>query len=260
MRTSSTAAFRGSSLWPRAVRAWPARSPSVCANRSEAPLSTWGWPVQPGALLTWPSTRTIVSSLSSEPNSALIWARALRAQILAASYPSSSVRSEPTWPAQAHPAVDPGKLPGEEGQVAHPNAPLVVGGRRRRGGKLQAQRFQLLFDAHRRTSYRCWTDIGTETELPRPNRSCQASSSSRTFHDGFRGAGVIGRASLLHGSVLARYPKPLPRIPYPGPATSPTSPPPAPGPPACRGRGRGFFGWAPGGASRRSRSGARTCL
>ena len=75
----STEMLNGSSAMPTAERAClPIASPKISTIKSEQPLMTLGWSVNPGAELTIPSTFTILFTLSRLPSVARVAANRLR--------------------------------------------------------------------------------------------------------------------------------------------------------------------------------------
>src|SRR5438132_3688294 len=100
MSSSSMAMFRGSSAAPRARRAWRPASPKIWTRRSDAPLMTAGCWVKPSAEATWPDIRTTRLIRSRLPSSCLAIAKAFNSVSFAASYPCSTVRSLPSFPAK----------------------------------------------------------------------------------------------------------------------------------------------------------------
>src|SRR6201999_460759 len=62
--STSTGASSGSSATPTAERACTPASPNTPASRSEAPLTTPGWALNPGAEATNPTTLTTLTTES----------------------------------------------------------------------------------------------------------------------------------------------------------------------------------------------------
>src|SRR6185312_15087219 len=96
----STGASIGNSATPTAERACAPLSPNTSASRSEAPLTTLGCPLKPGADATNPTTLTTWVT-ESRPTSASTAANAFNAQIRAIALASSGVTSAPTLPVRA---------------------------------------------------------------------------------------------------------------------------------------------------------------
>src|SRR4029077_13158010 len=67
MTSISTGIPPGSELIPTTERACRPRSPNTSTNRSEQPLTTFGWSSKSGAALTIPSTLTTSSTRSRSP-------------------------------------------------------------------------------------------------------------------------------------------------------------------------------------------------
>src|SRR5262249_51348373 len=97
MISTSTGASSGNSATPTADRACAPASPNTSTNSSDAPLITPGWPVNPGADATKPTTLT-TRVIESIPTSASTAANAFRAHVRASVLPTSGATSPPTLP------------------------------------------------------------------------------------------------------------------------------------------------------------------
>src|SRR6266567_1093423 len=100
----STATLRGSEEVPTAALACRPASPNTSTKRSEAPLTTSGCCVNPGAALTKPVTLTTRLTRSRSPSSAMAaCAMTLRPASRAARLASSRLISAPTIPTYSRP-------------------------------------------------------------------------------------------------------------------------------------------------------------
>ena len=95
----STAESIGNSFTPTALRTCLPASPKIFPRSSEAPFATFGWSVNPSALLTNTVTFIIFSILSKSFITPFIALNPFSAQISAAFCPSWTVRSKPIFPA-----------------------------------------------------------------------------------------------------------------------------------------------------------------
>src|SRR6185312_3127419 len=97
MTSTSIGASSGNSATPTADRACTPSSPNTSENNSDAPLTTPGCPVNPGADATNPTTLT-TRATSSTPTTESTAASALSAQTRANLLPCSGLTSPPTFP------------------------------------------------------------------------------------------------------------------------------------------------------------------
>src|SRR5581483_11304113 len=81
--STSTGASSGNEATPTALRACCPASPNSSPIRLLAPLTTPGWPVNDGALATYPTTLTTAATWSRSPTTPFTAAKAFSAQIRA---------------------------------------------------------------------------------------------------------------------------------------------------------------------------------
>src|SRR5215210_1616033 len=96
--STSTGASSGNSATPTAERACRPASPKTSPMSSDAPSSTPGWPLNPGAEATKPVTLTMLEIPLRPPAWAAAAARALSAHRWAAHRASSALTVSPTLP------------------------------------------------------------------------------------------------------------------------------------------------------------------